>query len=220
MCPECGRELDRAMLAAARARAALEVRLPAIVLRHLLVWGVVIVVYAVGAGVVTRSVVQGAASLAMLGVGVAGTMLLGWGAVRLGHPWERAMLLSAWLKTLPWLHGPWLMIAPATAVIMLIALIDRWSYADGILVATMIAVGLLLWIIGVAGCLAGGVMTWGREVRRQSLPDAGGPTALAMLAIALLFPIVIGGGAVVGLMGGAAAADSAMKLVPSAWIDD
>lgn len=217
VCPECGRALDSPHRAAARARAALEERLPRLLLRNLVAWGVVIAVYAAGAAVVTGSPVEGALTLAMLGVGVAGTIAMGWWSARLAHPWERAMFRAAWLRALPWLHGPWLMIAPATAIILLVALIDRWSYADGMLTGTMSLVGFLLWLIGVVGCLSGAIVAWGAQVRRVSLPDFGGPSPTAMGAVIALFPVVLGGCSVVGLMGGATAALAAIELVMTNW---
>ncbi len=216
-CPECGLALDESHLAAARARGELERELPRTIIRHAVRWVIVILVYGIGAGVVSRSLVGGAVSIAMLGIGIFGTGLIGWAGAMPARPWERGMLRTAWLRALPWLHGPWLMTAPAAAIILAVALIDRWSYNDGLLVGTLVIVGFLLWLLGVAGCFAGAMKVFGGTIQRHTPPGAPWPGPLATGALVVLFLVVLAACSVVGLRGGGAAIEAALTLVRPIW---
>ncbi len=216
-CPECGRPIDAAHRRAARRGAAIGRRLDAIVLRHLAAWGVVVLVYALGAGVVTRSPTNAVVTLTMLAVGVLGTIVMGFLAAKLARPWERAPIRAAWLAALPWLHGPWLMIAPATIIILAIGLVDRWSYNDGVLTGTAGLVGILLWLLGCVGCFAGAADAWGTRMRRVSLPGLPTLRGRMLLVEPALFFITLAGCMLVGLLGGIAAVDAALELVTPIW---
>jgi hypothetical protein len=85
----------------------------------------------------------------VLGFSVAGvvgfSLLLGYAGSLLSPPRERAAWFLAWLKTLPWLHGPWLVVPLLIGLVFLGAQVHAGE-AAGVFV-------VMAWMIWSYACL-------------------------------------------------------------------
>ncbi len=210
-CPECGTLYDENALWRARRWRDLRASDARLLRRWLLVAGGVIVIYALGAGVVGQSAMLIVTTGIALSVGVAGSLVMGALASLAAPEQQRLVLRSAWLRALPWAHGPWLVIAPCSAIILSLALLDRAANLNGSITFAALVGGTIIWLVASVLLMNKAYKAWSRVMNDFT----GAPAKYATLAetICLLLLVVIWcGSMIVGFLGGGLAAGAALNL--------
>jgi len=215
-CPECGIDVG-SMKGAHAARARIDVGREG--RRHALAWVVVLVVYALGAGVVGRSIWWVPYALVAMGAALTGSLVLAIPGTLAAPPWFRPHLLLAWVRGMWWMHAAWLAISFCAVIIACVGFVDRWSDLNGELVVWVALAGLALWALAcfiflfkaferVFVSIAPVWPDWLRRPRRE----------LVSLLLGLAILVVMLGAALLGLVGGAFAVDGALEIVdPDLW---
>lgn len=166
-------------------------------------WIAVCVLYAVGAGIVAKSLLVTVGTVTALGVGVPVSLWLGGLWLSRGEAERAAYLKFVWERSLWMLHLPWLVAPVFVVVAVFVGLIDRWAGdRGGGAYAAIVRVGFWCWCLG---CLAAFLAWWGWRLRALA---AGGYRRLGWADgwAFVASVVVVGGASVFGFLGGVAAA--------------
>ncbi len=145
ICSECGATIDDAHRALRRVRANLN--LPRQAKRHALAWTGVVALYACGVALLSQKLTTAIAAFAAMTAIVGASILYGLVVSLLAPPIHRSYVISAWLRAVWWMHGPWLNIGFCAVVIMIVALVDHSIRADGEAVIWFGMAGLAMWLL-------------------------------------------------------------------------
>tara|TARA_R110000868_G_scaffold241497_3_gene496515 strand:+ start:184533 stop:185276 length:744 start_codon:yes stop_codon:yes gene_type:complete len=201
VCPECASVWDAAADSRNELRTGIHTNFGTVIKANLIWWFTILVIYALGAFMASEGAWETLiAAFFGIGFGVVASLGIGIGICKLGPAHEFRLHANLWTQKLWWLHGPWLMIGPLTAVGVLIAfafrLIDPAIGAD--LVWIYILIAFFAWAILSFVC----IVLWLDQytTSRKGLGFDGG-TRVVGLHTLYAFMIWIGSG-IVGFFGG------------------
>lgn len=122
---------------------------------------------------------------------------------------DRHLFATVWLRSLWWLHLPWLVIPACTVLVTLIGLFAKVLGGDAaataaVLIASMF--GLVCWIALVLLSFGNWASRWGADIRRFDLKPGRAVALATVLGIAVLVGAA-GVGFVGGVVGGVGAAE-------------
>lgn len=206
-CPECGRELSEADLVLNERRRTLLARRRAVFFEQARWWAVVILIYAIGAGVFARTVWAGIDAVLTLSVAVVLSGLMGFAASLVAPDWDEQLVLIVWTRRLWYLHAPWLLIAFGAGIVTFIAILEARSGGNGIGVWGVGLMGLPIWALGTVIAYAVWCARW-----TQALRHLGVRSQRVAWTGAGLAAVVVMGAAVLGLFGGLLATNGAVAL--------
>ncbi len=205
-CPECGADVGASEIALSERVRGVEHAWPALRASRLRLYGAVIPVYALGAGVLGWHWGAMVAAFGLMSLMVAGSWFVGWLVTRLALPAARHALYANWVRCLPILHGPWLVAPLCAAIALVAALVDRSAGTDAKVLMGVSLLGLFLWGLGCFGCLVAWADRWGRCIGPLGI-RIGGPCGTALVAgmlATLGFSMLLGFGGGVMAAGGVA----------------
>ena len=211
-CPECGAAFDDDARAASVVRHRVLAGCRSELKRHALAWACVVAIYTISAGIMCRSVQNTLAGFVLMVGVIAGSVVAGLVVSRLAVRHHRPFVVLAWMRTLWWMHGPWLVISVCAATIMATALIDRLLDLKGQLVIWTALAGLPIWF------LTGFAFLFRAMERLSAYSTWWSPwmSARGRLVKVVLTLGVIGvllGAGLLGLIGGAFSVDVALEIV-------
>lgn len=205
-CPECGADVGASEIALSERVRGVEHAWPALRASRLRLYGAVIPVYALGAGVLGWHWGAMVAAFGLMSLMVVGSWFVGWLVTRLALPAARHALYANWVRCLPILHGPWLVAPLCAAIALVAALVDRSAGTDAKVLMGVSLLGLFLWGLGCFGCLVAWADRWGRCTGPLGI-RIGGPCGTALVAgmlATLGFSVLLGFGGGVMAAGGVA----------------
>ncbi len=208
-CPECGRDFtqnDGPSMARLGAILREGDRIPR---KQVIAWAIVVAVYAVGAGIMNGDAGFPALLLAaaLLTVACVGSFALG-SVVLIGCDRPRRLAAQdAWRRELWLLHMPWLMIAPASLVMLAVAFVLKAT--GGTMEDTVIvgAIGLAIWL----PCSIVAATMFGRRMTHR-LVACGSNTPSIGVRMRLAALVVCSGAVVLGFGGGLLARHGASEM--------
>ncbi|HRQ72547.1 MAG TPA: hypothetical protein PLU35_05925 [Phycisphaerales bacterium] len=205
-CPECGAEIGTREIALDERVRDAERAWPALRTARLRQYGVVIPVYALGAGVLGWHWGAMVAAFGLMSVMVAGSWSVGWLATRMARHAVRSALFANWVRCLPVLHGPWLVAPLCAAIALVAAMLDRSAGTEGTVLMGTALVGLFLWGLGCFGCLVAWADLWGRSTEPLGIRIGGlcGTALVGGMLATLGFSVLLGFGGGVMAAGGVA----------------
>ena len=162
-------------------------------------WGLLLVAYALGLGIVSRD----AEAMIIAGLAAGVWMPLSWVvgdllSLGLGRSERGGYLRVLWERSLWVLHLPWLVFPLFVTVALFVGLIDRWAGGgDGAYMVTVVF-GFAAWCLG---SLIAGIVWWGQRLR--GLHEGGYARLRARDGLAFIAGLVVIGGAIaMGFMAG------------------
>lgn len=214
VCPECAHPVTDEAIVAWRARLEMAAAWRALMLGHIGFGALIAVVYGAGA----RLLLDTDAALLALACCAAlygGSIVLGLGCAALMAPAHRLAAAATWLRELWLLHLPWLVVAPAAVIALVVAALERFlGLGDGQLTIVLAIFGLAAWatVLFVAPVVWASRMSDGAHRAALRLGPVAGAFACAGL-------VVLVAAAALGLAGGGAAVMGALELVFGASLE-
>ncbi|MEQ9206603.1 MAG: hypothetical protein RLN78_04490 [Phycisphaerales bacterium] len=150
VCPECSSMWDADASSRDELRQHIHSTFGTVIRANMVWWLIVLVIYALGAFMASEGSWESlVAAFFGIGFGVVASLGLGIGICKLGPPHEFRLRAHLWTQQLWWLHTPWLLIGPLTAVGVIIALAFRWTdpMTGGVVVWIYILLALFAWAI-------------------------------------------------------------------------
>ncbi|MFK7760012.1 MAG: hypothetical protein AB8C13_08700 [Phycisphaerales bacterium] len=158
-----------------------------------------------------------AASFLGIGFGISASLGLGVGICRLGPSHEFRLYANTWINKLWWVHAPWLLIGPMTAIGLVIALPFR--LIDPEIGATVMIIYIVIcffaWAIVFFACIAIWIDRYSTTLNDLGIVNT---SSTAWLHTLYAFMIWIGSG-VVGCIGGILGSVFIMNMVGADFMD-
>ena len=125
VCPECGVDVGAEVRRVRDARGEVLERMGHQNRVQLWFWGIVIVVYGIGAMVASGSLMALPVVVGAFSIGVLGSMGVGLLCAFSAPEGERVFFRYAWVRCFPLLHVPWLLVGPLTGIGVCAGLVVR-----------------------------------------------------------------------------------------------
>jgi len=164
-------------------------------------WFAILAIYALGAFMASEGAWETlVAAFFGIGFGIVASLGIGIGICKLGPSHEFRLHANLWTQKLWWLHGPWLMIGPLTAVGVLIGFVFRFidPYIGSSLLGIYILIAFCGWLILSVACIVLWIDQYFTSRKQLGVVESGPVSALHTL---YAFMIWIGSG-IVGFFGG------------------
>lgn len=146
-CPECGVIVHESFVEAVEARRVMDAGRARELKRHVGAWAVIVVVFALGAGLVGSSLAPIVVALLLLGACLMVSMATGGLVVLLSPAWHRRYVMAAWIRAMWWIHAPWLGVGIGSGVIIMAAFVDHaMGWHPNLVVWTGVA-ALPIWML-------------------------------------------------------------------------
>lgn len=169
LCPECGTDWSARLEAAQALRALAESSFVMQLKKAAVFWTGIVLLYAVGSEIAGNEYTGVFAFYTVLSIGilVGASLLIGLALCDLGPPKDRVVNVSMWIRFMPILHAPWLLIGPITVFGSMVSFVlGRIGLSHSMTMSIYMAVASVVILIWIGASLVFAV-GWDRFYKRE-----------------------------------------------------